>query len=114
MTQNQLVVGVCAIACILFAGFIVTKNTSSETIDDWEQGSLTSQINEGAYLRISDENSVDDKPITAQVLVAQASDTYFTTVTSEELVAESFDLSQEPTKFPKINTTKIYHVLPFP
>jgi len=65
-------------------------------------------------LRISDENSVDDKPITAQELVAQASDTYFTTVTSEELVAESFDLSQEPTKFPKINTTKIYHVLPFP
>ena len=114
ITQNQLVVGVCAIACILFAGFIVTKNTSSETIDDWEQGSLTSQINEGAYLRISDENSVDDKAITAQELVAQASNAYFTTVTAEELVAESFDLSQEPTKFPKINITKIYHDLPIP
>jgi len=114
ITQNQLVVGACTLACILFAGFIVTKNTSSVTIDDWEQGSFTSQPNEGTHFENIDENSADDNTITAQELVDQASDTYFKTVTAEELVAESLDPSQEPIKFPKINITKIYHDLPIP
>ncbi len=100
-TKNLVVAGACILACISFAGVLVFNSGNQESVEEWERGSFVSQTDEPTA-------------ISAQELVDQASDPYFTTVTAEELVAESFGASHEPIKFPKINITKIYHDLPIP
>lgn len=112
-TRNLLVAGACTIACIAFAVSLFVKNTTQKTIDDWEQGSFSSRSNASHFDSNKEElNAIE--AISAQELVNQASDQYFTTVTAEELMTESFESTHEPIKFPKINITKIYHDLPIP
>jgi len=84
--RNGIVTGVCIAACAAFAFVLIVKNTGTDSVGDWEQGSFVSE---------SDIQSFD-------------------TITAEELVVESFGPSADAVKFPKIHLTKIYYDLPIP
>ncbi len=104
--KKMFAVGICTLACIVFAGALVTKKSGFDSIKGWERESHASNFND-AHIDSNEE-------ITPQELIDQASDNYFSTVTVEELVAESYGPQHEPINFPKINITKIYHDLPIP
>lgn len=109
--RNVSIIALCAAACAAFAIILFKDNNDRDSdayADDWESGSLRAKSAEPTPGAGASESRYST--ISAQDLVDEVTLEQFETVTTKDLVEESYG----PIRFPKIRVTKIYHDLPIP